>query len=58
MRLRLANEQRLTQALTHMSLTRLIVAHRPETIAGAQRVLSLQRGQVRELAQRGVGALK
>lgn len=45
----IANEQRVTQALAQMSLTRIIVAHRPETIAGAQRVLVLQQSQVLEV---------
>ena len=44
----IANEQRVTQALAQMSLTRIIVAHRPETIAGAQRVVVLQQGKVTE----------
>ena len=46
----IANEQRVTQALAQMSLTRIIVAHRPETIAGAQRVLVLQQSQVLEVS--------
>lgn len=45
----IANEQRVTQALAQMSLTRIIVAHRPETIAGAQRVVVLQQGKVLEV---------
>ena len=36
----LANEQRVVQALAQMRLTRIIVAHRPETISGAQRSTS------------------
>jgi ATP-binding cassette subfamily B protein RaxB len=34
-----------------MKLTRLIIAHRPETIAGAQRVVLVRDGQVLELAR-------
>jgi ATP-binding cassette subfamily B protein RaxB len=45
----IANEQRVTQALATMPLTRIIVAHRPETIAAAQRVVVLQQGRVQEL---------
>ncbi len=45
----IANEQRVTQALASMQITRVIVAHRPETIAGAQRVVILQDGKVQEL---------
>ena len=47
----IANEQRVTQALAQLSLTRIVVAHRPETIAGTQRVVGLQQGKVVELAQ-------
>ena len=35
------NEQRIVKALSELSLTRIIVAHRPETIAGAGRVIAL-----------------
>ncbi len=35
------NEQRIVKALGELSLTRIIVAHRPETIAGAGRVIAL-----------------
>lgn len=45
----IANEQLVTQALANMQVTRIIVAHRPETIAGAQRVVMLQEGKVHEL---------
>ena len=34
----LNNERAVTAAIAHIPLTRLIIAHRPETIAGAQRV--------------------
>ena len=47
----IANEQRVTQALAQLPLTRIIVAHRPETIAGAQRVVSLQQGKVLDVQQ-------
>jgi len=48
----IANEQRVTQALAKMNLTRIIVAHRPETIAGAQRVVCLQQRKVVEVGLR------
>ncbi len=48
----IANEQRVTQALAQMRLTRIIVAHRPETIAGAQRVVGLQQGRALEVRRR------
>ncbi|MFT3664438.1 peptidase domain-containing ABC transporter [Piscinibacter sp.] len=47
----LANERAVTQALTRMRLTRLVIAHRPETIAGAQRVVLLKDGQIQELVR-------
>lgn len=47
----IANERRVTEALATMPLTRIIVAHRPETIAGAERVVGLDRGQAREMRQ-------
>ena len=47
----LINERAVTVALAGMKLTRLIIAHRPETIAGAQRVVMVREGQVLELAR-------
>lgn len=47
----LGNERAVTQALGQMRLTRLVIAHRPETIAGAQRVVQLKDGQVVEVAR-------
>jgi ATP-binding cassette subfamily B protein RaxB len=37
----LFNERRVNQAITGLRLTRIVVAHRPETIASAGRVVSL-----------------
>lgn len=48
----IANERRVTEALANMPLTRIIVAHRPETIAGAQRVVALDCGKALELTLR------
>ncbi len=45
----IANGQLVTKELSAMQVTRIIVAHRPETIAGAQRVVTLQDGKVQEL---------
>jgi ATP-binding cassette subfamily B protein RaxB len=39
-------EQRINAALGRLPLTRIIVAHRPETIASADRVLMMDGGQV------------
>ena len=47
----IANERAVTAALSQMKLTRLVIAHRPETIAGAQRVVQVREGQVLELAR-------
>lgn len=47
----IANERRVTEALATMPLTRIIVAHRPETIAGAERVVGLDCGRALELRQ-------
>lgn len=47
----LQNERAVTAALSSLQLTRLIIAHRPETIAGAQRVVIVRDGQVMELAR-------
>ncbi len=45
----IANERRVTDALAAMPMTRIIVAHRPETIAGAQRVVGVEAGRATEL---------
>jgi ATP-binding cassette subfamily B protein RaxB len=51
----LANEQRVNAAVRGIALTRILVAHRPETIATAQRVVVLERGQIaRDLEQAAV----
>lgn len=48
----LVNEQRVNAAVRGIALTRILVAHRPETIATAQRVVVLERGQIaRDLEQ-------
>ena len=44
----LNNERAVTAALASLQLTRLIIAHRPETIAAAQRVILLKNGQLIE----------
>jgi ATP-binding cassette subfamily B protein RaxB len=40
------NEQLVNSAIRQIALTRIIVAHRPETIAMAQRVVVLEQGRV------------
>lgn len=46
----LANEQAINAALKDLNVTRLVVAHRPETLRAADRVLLLQNGQLTPLA--------
>ncbi len=53
----LGNERAVNAALAQMSLTRLFIAHRPETIASAQRGVHVEGGQVRFWAP-GASALK
>jgi ATP-binding cassette subfamily B protein RaxB len=50
----LANERAVATHLSEIRLTRLVIAHRPETIAGAQRVLQVRGGEVLEVV-RAVG---
>lgn len=40
------NERVIAEALKRMNLTKLIIAHRPETIRGAQRIIKVHDGQV------------
>ena len=47
-----ANEQLVNAAIRQIALTRIIIAHRPETIAMARRVVVLEQGRVvRDLEQ-------
>jgi len=54
-------ERLVNQAIKHLQLTRVIVAHRPETIASATRVVVLSEGRVaqdlRALAGNAAGAV-
>ncbi len=43
------NEHKVNQALGNLQLTRIMVAHRPETINAAERVVSIQEGAVVEV---------
>ncbi len=45
------NERAIAKVLRAMHLTRLIIAHRPETIAGAQRVVRLHDNHLMEVAR-------
>ena len=42
-------EQRVTQAISSLSLTRVVIAHRPETISAASRVLAIDSKGLREI---------
>ncbi|QYU67955.1 ATP-binding cassette domain-containing protein [Leptolyngbya sp. 15MV] len=41
-----AKEREVNAALTQLSITRIVIAHRPETIAAADRVLVLREGRL------------
>ena len=43
------NENKVNQALAQLQLTRIMVAHRPETIHAAERVVSIADGTMQEL---------
>ncbi|MBQ5961866.1 peptidase domain-containing ABC transporter [Massilia sp. ZL223] len=45
------NEKLITEALKRMDVTRMIIAHRPETIKGAQRIIKIKDGAVIEMMQ-------
>lgn len=45
-------ERAVAQALSQLRVTRLVIAHRPETIAGAQRVVQLRDGVVQDVVRR------
>ena len=44
-----ANEHRITQQIRGLTMTRIIVAHRPETIREADRVLRLEHGKLSQV---------
>ena len=43
-----ACERQVSEAVSRLPVTRVIVAHRPETIASASRVLVMQGGRLQE----------
>jgi ATP-binding cassette subfamily B protein RaxB len=45
----IGTERAVTCALIQMRMTRLVIAHRPETIAGSQRVVQLKNGLISEV---------
>jgi ATP-binding cassette subfamily B protein RaxB len=46
-------EARVNAAIRGLGLTRIIIAHRPETIASAARRITIMNGRLRELVQPG-----
>jgi ATP-binding cassette subfamily B protein RaxB len=46
-------EARVNAAIRGLGLTRIIIAHRPETIASAVRRITIMNGRLRELVQPG-----
>jgi len=44
-------EQYVNQAVQQLKMTRIIIAHRPETILSAERILLLQQGQLIDISQ-------
>jgi ATP-binding cassette subfamily B protein RaxB len=42
------NERRVNQAIAGLKLTRIVVAHRPQTIASAGRVIALASAEAEE----------
>lgn len=45
------NERKVNEALKSLKLTRIMVAHRPETIAAAERVVRLKEGVAKEVLE-------
>jgi ATP-binding cassette subfamily B protein RaxB len=45
----IANERAIASALSMMQLTRIVIAHRPETVTLAERVIGVAEGHVREM---------
>jgi len=54
------NEKQVSTAIQHLKLTRIVIAHRPETINTADRVISMQGGRIksdfRKLTSDGTGS--
>jgi ATP-binding cassette, subfamily B, bacterial CvaB/MchF/RaxB len=47
------NEREINESLTHLSMTRISVAHRPEMTSGGDRVIRMGQTSTLELASRG-----
>ena len=44
-------EHYVNQAIKQLNMTRIIIAHRPETIINAQRIMQLQNGQLQDVTE-------
>lgn len=44
-------EHQVNQAINQLKITRIIIAHRPQTIVNAQRILRLHHGQLQDVTQ-------
>ena len=44
-------EREVTKAFARLQMTRIVIAHRAETIAGAQRVVQLREGRIQEVVK-------
>jgi ATP-binding cassette subfamily B protein RaxB len=49
-------EMRINQAIQHMKVTRINIAHRPETIRSADRVIAIAQGQATEIRRGKMGS--
>jgi ATP-binding cassette subfamily B protein RaxB len=47
-----ARERQVNVAIARMKLTRIVIAHRPETIASADQVLAMEKGTVQKVSVR------
>ncbi|MEB7540284.1 peptidase domain-containing ABC transporter [Pantoea anthophila] len=52
-----ARESAINEAIRHMSITRVIIAHRPETIVSADRIIQIHRHGVSEVSKTEFAAL-
>ena len=52
----LTAERAITQVLGQLPVTRVLIAHRPDTIAGAQRLVMLRDAQLTEVRREGPSA--
>jgi ATP-binding cassette, subfamily B, bacterial CvaB/MchF/RaxB len=50
------SERAVASALRALNITRIIVAHRPETVAAADRVVRLEAGRIVPVADRSAGS--